>query len=479
MGKKELGQVWTPDWVVRLILDQVGYTVDNPGLLQAKVLEPSFGAGVFFFEIVDRLLAVASAAGLSSEEQTALLGENIWGVEYDAQVHAATISELNAHVSAKGVRPPAWNLLRQDALTFEHRGEFDYVVGNPPYIRVHNMDETMRQHVKAFAHGTGTTDLYVLFFELGLRALKEGGVLGYITPNSFMRNTSQRTFRAHLLAERLLDELIDFGSEQIFADAATYAAITILSKKRVAPETFTYAHRTAAKTYEVHVEYATVADLGAPLVFSNEEDALFLRDVASRKRSLGDLLSVQYGVATLRDKIYTAPVGVEEALLRPVVKGSTYKGGPVSGQIVFPYAQAAGGQLAAVPEAMLAADYPGAHAFFKRHEQELLARDRDAGALWYAYGRSQGLANIAKPKLTLSHVVSQAQRHVAVHEVSAETVVYSGLFITAVPGGLTLAEIKAALESEDFCRFVRIHGKDMAGGYKSFTAKTLKAYRIA
>ena len=480
MAKDELGQVWTPQWLVELILDEVGYTADNPEILTKRILEPSFGEGAFLTEIVRRVLAGAKAAKLDAQETVAILQEVVWGIEYDPDVHALTMESLNKLTHLYQLPPVRWNLLLQDALTYKPQQKFRWVVGNPPYIRVHDMDATMRAHIQAYASATGTTDLYVLFFELGLAALDAGGSLGYVTPNSYLRNTSQRSFRDMLVTFSMLEKIIDFGSDKVFDKAATYAAVTILSKKPVHPTHFTYVKRQGAVHYEVSVPYATVKQSpGEQLVFADEADSAFLAEVALRPKALGDVLNVQYGVATLRDKIYTATsANVEAAVLRPVVKASTYKGQPITQQIVFPYRRH-NDRIEVIDEFMLSNIYFGAHAFFLANEEELLARDRDKGSLWYAYGRSQGLQAIDQPKLTVSHVVAPSQTKLQAHILAADVVVYSGLFLTELAGGLTLEEIKAVLESDDFCRWVKIHGKDMGGGYKSFTAKTLKAYQIA
>ena len=61
-GMKELGQVFTPP-DSRLILDHVGYTGTH--LLHKKILEPSFGKGVFLTEIVKRYIHEALKEGWS------------------------------------------------------------------------------------------------------------------------------------------------------------------------------------------------------------------------------------------------------------------------------------------------------------------------------------------------------------------------------------------------------------------------------
>jgi hypothetical protein len=35
------------------------------------------------------------------------------------------------------------------------------------------------------------------------------------------------------------------------------------------------------------------------------------------------------------------------------------------------------------------------------------------------------------------------------------------------------------LETEDFCYYAKMHGKDMSGGYKSFNTKVVQNYPIS
>ena len=58
---------------------------------------------------------------------------------------------------------------------------------------------------------------------------KESGRLAYITPNSFLRNTSQKKFRNYLVNEGLLDAIYDFKDSKIF-DADTYTCICVIDK---------------------------------------------------------------------------------------------------------------------------------------------------------------------------------------------------------------------------------------------------------
>ena len=63
-----------------------------------------------------------------------------------------------------------WDLLNTNALSVtRYDGQMDFVVGNPPYVRVHNLEEDYDE-VKSFRFAEGgMTDLYLAFYELGLR----------------------------------------------------------------------------------------------------------------------------------------------------------------------------------------------------------------------------------------------------------------------------------------------------------------------
>lgn len=74
--------------------------------------------------------------------------------------------------------------------------KFDYVIGNPPYVRIHNLDASLKNFLKInYNTCTGMFDLYYGFYELGLQFLNNKGTLLYITPNSFIKNISGKNLR--------------------------------------------------------------------------------------------------------------------------------------------------------------------------------------------------------------------------------------------------------------------------------------------
>lgn len=79
---------------------------------------------------------------------------------------------------------------------------FDIVIGNPPYIFNRNLDERVRD---IYSRKVGKTDSYVYFIYLGLAITKKGGILSFITPNTYFTLTSHSDVRRELLKYGNLD----------------------------------------------------------------------------------------------------------------------------------------------------------------------------------------------------------------------------------------------------------------------------------
>ena len=79
---------------------------------------------------------------------------------------------------------------------------FDVVIGNPPYIFNRNLDENVRE---IYSRRVGKTDSYVYFIYLGLSITRVGGILSFITPNTYFTLTSHTDVRKELLKYGNLD----------------------------------------------------------------------------------------------------------------------------------------------------------------------------------------------------------------------------------------------------------------------------------
>ena len=202
MGSRQIkhnGQVFTPGYLVISILDYCGY-VESPYILRKHIIDNSCGDGAFLCEIVLRycrtFLKYSNETQLLKKE----LQEYIHGIEIDSEIYGKCIENLN-HISSQfGITDVAWDIVRGNALKErKYDGKMDFVVGNPPYVRVHNLESDYID-VKRFTFASGgMTDLFLVFFELGFRMLAAGGTLCYITPSSWLNSLAGENMRNEII----------------------------------------------------------------------------------------------------------------------------------------------------------------------------------------------------------------------------------------------------------------------------------------
>lgn len=107
---------------------------------------------------------------------------------------------------------------------FQQRGAFDVVIANPPYVRHEEIKEFKPAFKRTFECFTGGADLFVYFYERGVKLLRDGGALALITSNKYYRAGYGEKLRGFLARELTLHQLIDFGDAPVF-DAIAYASI--------------------------------------------------------------------------------------------------------------------------------------------------------------------------------------------------------------------------------------------------------------
>lgn len=115
----------------------------------------------------------------------------------------------------------------------EMGGGFDIVIGNPPYVQIQSSSvrsEQKRWEAMGYEIYSKTGDIYSLFYERGLRLLREGGHLAYITSNKWMRTGYGEKTRDYFTKHTNPLILIDFGMAQMFESATTYTNILLLQR---------------------------------------------------------------------------------------------------------------------------------------------------------------------------------------------------------------------------------------------------------
>lgn len=125
---------------------------------------------------------------------------------------------------------------------------FDVVVGNPPYVRQERIKAIKSFLETRYQVYSGTADLFLYFYELGLRFLKPQRRLGFVTSGTFMNSNSATKFRELLPQQGRFEVTFNFGENQPFRRAEiVYPTISIIRKGDQSPTFRSYfmegAHR--------------------------------------------------------------------------------------------------------------------------------------------------------------------------------------------------------------------------------------------
>lgn len=226
------GEIFTRRWVVELILDLVGYDPDQD--LATKVaLEPACGSGAFLVPMVERL---SRSLRLHGKKLTAARGairaHDLLPANVEAS-RAAVAAVLLADGWSKGTVTKVvagWITQADFLLREDEAGTADFVVGNPPYIRLEEIPETRSTAYRAACPTMGgRADIFVGFYEIGLRALKSEGRLGFICADRWMRNAYGKDLRALVAARYAVDAAIVMHDVDAFEEqVSAYPAITVL-----------------------------------------------------------------------------------------------------------------------------------------------------------------------------------------------------------------------------------------------------------
>ncbi len=236
-------------------------------LKSLRILDPACGSGAFLIETFDQLHAFYEISNGRLEElrgqrtlfdlDRQILQHNLYGVDLNAEAiqicqlslwikTAArgkvltsldhTIREGNSVISDPAVHPKALDWPAAFPEVFA-QGGFDVVVGNPPYVRqelLTSFKPWLETHYQTFH---GKADLYVYFYELGVRVLKPGGLLSFIVTNKWMKAGYGEPLRRFFSAKAWVRSVVDFGhAKQIFEEADVFPSIIVVEKPTEAPK---------------------------------------------------------------------------------------------------------------------------------------------------------------------------------------------------------------------------------------------------
>ena len=229
-----------------------------------RIVDPACGSGVFLVMAFDWLKAELMRCnsvleklgeGALFEPDSEILTHNLFGVDVNEESveiaklslwiktarHGKVLDSLddNFRVGDSLIEDSSY-AYRSHGFVWKDKfknifkeGGFDIVLGNPPYVRQELLKDLKPALQNRFEVYHGVADLYAYFFERGLRILKPGGRMGYISSSTFFKTGSGAPLREYLRGKATLETVVDFGDHQIFEGVTTYPAI--LTMQNAAP----------------------------------------------------------------------------------------------------------------------------------------------------------------------------------------------------------------------------------------------------
>ena len=222
-------------------------------LLELTICDPSCGSGAFLNQSLDFLIKehryvdelqskLFGDSLVLSDIENSILENNLFGVDINEESVEITKLSLwlrtaqpNRKLNSLSSNIKCGNSLIDEPIegvenyfkweqefpkVFE-KGGFDVVIGNPPYV-ISKKVEYYENYYSTFK----CKDLYAYFYEKGLKILKPKGLMGLITPSSFLTNIGFISLR-ELLIKYHIEYIIDLESN-VFSDASVDSSIVII-----------------------------------------------------------------------------------------------------------------------------------------------------------------------------------------------------------------------------------------------------------
>jgi adenine-specific DNA-methyltransferase len=272
--------------------------------------------------------------------------------------------------------------------------QFDFVIGNPPYVSILELSEDEKARYRSrYATAQGRFDLYLLFFEQALRRLSPAGRMVFITPEKYLYVNTAKPLRQMLL--RFDVEEIRLVDESTFGQLVTYPTITTVNNRAYTGQTAVVLRTGAEKTKSLRASDVTwISVIGGR---SRQTGGPVLADVCLR---------ISAGVATGADGVFVRRAEEIDTTLaqyayRTIAGRELGPKNPylrTSRVMLVPYSRH--GRL--LPEDQLA-DL-GSYLAQRGRRSALLNRTCVARKPWYAFHETPPLSELLRPKILCKDV---------------------------------------------------------------------------
>lgn len=336
---------------------------------------------------------------------------------------------------------------------------FDVVIGNPPYVRIQEMESeaekewlrsALRGDVPRYISAFRNFDLYVPFIERAFSLCREGGHFCFIVPNKFFQAEYGERLRGILIGRKSLAKIVNFGHNQIFEGSSVTNYTCLLFLTAVPQNHVEYVE--ILPLDDVHRQLPEVLGLQGNARYLKSEEFLLdelseepwcfpvgVERVIQRKAHaaglpLEDVVEdVIVGIQTSRDDVYILEyrgpssnanllsvyskaldrtIELEKGVLKPLLSGDDVDryGAPVANKcLLFPYRPNDEGEMELIHAETFRSDYPRTWRYLRENASVLRGRENGKmeGARWYAYVYPKNLDKQERPKLGVPRLVDR------------------------------------------------------------------------
>lgn len=493
--KKEKGIVYTPEIITHYIVRNTLNCNSIP-----TVLDPSCGCGAFLVAAVEYMHKRYSVSCSD------IVSSYLYGVDIDINAINRVKSLLSLIVLMYGEEENcnfhficANTLDKKTFIELRNlcKKGFDCIIGNPPYVRNKNMNDNTKLFLSDWVSSSvGNVDLYIPFFEIGLKLLSENGKLGYISPNSYLQSINGRSLRRYFTSELHQIEIIDFRDSQVFETVTSYTCVTFINKN-ISTDIIKYFRLNEINTLKQHTftEYCyTNFPDGKPWRMWESGVDKVIQKLESSGLPLSNW-KIRNGLATLKNDIYFfSPVKEDNKYYYREYNGKSYKieknacikvakPNIIKSEAelekkmeiaIFPYAHT-DNTYQIIEEDIFQSLFPETYKFLAEYKTILFNRDKGHGdyPVWYAYGRTQGMNNFGK-KLLIPYI---SDKPVAVLSLDPDVLFYCGYALLS-DDIEELKILKIFLESEAFWYYIFHTSKPYSKGHMSFAKNYIINFTI-
>lgn len=460
-----------------------------------KISDIAMGCGGFLF---NASIELKRRTGRTYSE---IFRENIFGLdiqEYSVKRSKLLLSLL-ALQSGEDIEEFEFKLFQGDSLDFNWTTKirdfngFSIILGNPPYVCARNLDLKTKEKLKNWeVCQSGNSDLYISFFQIAIENLRVGGILGFITMNSFFKSLNGRALRDYFIRKELAISIIDFGSEQVFQRKNTYTCICFIENRQQQFISYTESDtkKLVGKLFFKKIKYNILdSEKGW-----NLKDNKTISKIESTGIPFSELYQTRHGIATLKNDIYIfRPVDedknffylqkeilykIEKGICKDIVNSNKLSReislNTLKEKVIFPYDKQEKPKL--LDEKLIQECFPEAYKYLQNKKTILAKRDKEKGNYekWYAFGRTQSLEKI-KNKMFFPKYSDRTPNFIINSD--EDLLFYNGLAVVG-SSETEMVIIKKIMESSIFWYYIKTTSKPYSSDYYSLNGNYIKNFGV-